>query len=90
MIGKAVTGTPDSLYQVVLAEGFQRLAQTSNMHIHSTLFNINIGTPDAIEQLPTCKHPFPVVHKMPQQLEFGSTQHNSAAVNTGSVTFLVQ
>ena len=48
---EAVTGAAHGLYEVLLAERLQGLAQPADVDIDSALFDINIGAPDSIEQL---------------------------------------
>ena len=46
--GKPITGAAHGLYQIFICLG-ERLAQTANVNVYRTLFDVHVAAPDLIQ-----------------------------------------
>src|ERR1700722_5048615 len=63
---EAIAGAAHCLPQAVKTERFEGFAQTADVHVDSTLFDVNAAAPYVIEKLAARVHAFGVGHEKVQ------------------------
>src|SRR5882762_9740043 len=83
--GEAVAGAAHGLHQAVELRGFERLAQSPDMHVHGALFHEDVVAPYLVQQLGARMHSLRVRHQKMQQAEFSGAQYHRFAVARDAV-----
>jgi hypothetical protein len=65
----------------------QSLAQAFDMNVNSSLFDVNMITPDFVKQGAAAVHSLWVMHEVVQKLEFGGANFNLLACEANPVSF---
>src|SRR5258706_4016011 len=88
--GKAVAGTAHRLDVGIAGVAFERLAETADVHIDGPLFQIDIASPDAIEQLFATVYTIGVQHEKFQQAVFSRPQCHGSASGADAVAGAIE
>ena len=87
---KAIARTAHGLYQPVVAEVLERLAQPSDVHVDGTLLDVHIAAPDAVEQLLAAVDALRVRHEELEQPVLGRTERHGAFADHDAVPGAIQ
>src|SRR6267154_2254632 len=65
--------------RILLAVRVEQFAQAPDVHIHGALVDIDVASPDAVEQLLAAEHPAGMLQEKLQQAIFGGTEIDRTA-----------
>src|SRR6202022_4038733 len=87
---ESIARSSNRLYEAIVPEFFERLAQTSNVHVDGALFHVDVATPDPVKELITGVNPLGVCHEELEHAVLSGAQRYGPVGHHHSMTRLVE
>src|SRR3954451_24662442 len=85
-----IAGAAHGANRVLLAVRVEQFAQAADMHVDGALVDIDVASPDAVEQLLAAEHPAGTLEEELQQAVFGGSQIDRPAGARDAAFFAVK
>src|SRR5207302_5735626 len=87
---EAITRAADRLYEAIVPEFLERLAQTADVHVDGAFLHVHVAAPDAIEQLIARVHALGVRHEELEHAVLGRPERDRARAHHHPMASLVR
>src|SRR5205809_5313 len=87
---EAITRAADRLYEAIVPEILERLAQAADVHVDGAFLHVHVAAPDAIKQLIARVHALRVRHEELEHAVFGGPERHRTLADRHPVASLIE